>query len=59
MEDSRILEDAGILQRLAHLHTGRIEDIAKIVSDMEPQMPSGDIQPSSLRRPEASAPIDG
>ena len=59
MEDSRILEDAGILQRLAHLHTGRIEDIAKIVSDMEPQMPSEDIQPSSLRRPEASAPIDG
>ena len=59
MEDSRILEDAGILQRLAHLHTGRIEDIAKIVSDMEPQMPSEDIQPSSLRRPETSAPIDG
>jgi|TARA_Y100000310_G_scaffold193550_1_gene193491 hypothetical protein len=36
MEDGRVLEDAGILQRLAHLHTGRIEDIAEIVSTMEP-----------------------
>ena len=37
MQDGRILEDAGMLQRLAHLHTGRVEDIAEIVSTMEPQ----------------------
>ena len=37
MEGGRILEDAGMLQRLAHLHTGRVEDIAEIVSTMEPQ----------------------
>ena len=38
MPDGRPLEDAGMLQRLAHLHTGRIEDLAEIVSTMEPQM---------------------
>jgi len=37
MPDGRPLEDAGMLQRLAHLHTGRIEDLAEIVSTMEPQ----------------------
>ena len=37
MQDGRPLEDAGMLQRLAHLHTGRIEDLAEIVSTMEPQ----------------------
>ena len=37
MQDGRVLEDAGMLQRLAHLHTGRVEDIAEIVSTMEPQ----------------------
>ena len=36
MQDGRELEDAGMLQRLAHLHTGRIEDLAEIVSTMEP-----------------------
>ena len=36
-QDGRELEDAGMLQRLAHLHTGRIEDLAEIVSTMEPQ----------------------
>ena len=35
-EDGRPLEDAGMLQRLAHLHTGRVEDLAEIVSTMEP-----------------------
>ena len=38
MEDGRILEDAGMLQTLAHLHTGRIEDLAEIVSTMEPSI---------------------
>tara|TARA_Y100000310_G_scaffold318945_1_gene373608 strand:+ start:111 stop:599 length:489 start_codon:yes stop_codon:yes gene_type:complete len=38
MEDGRILEDAGMLQTLAHLHTGRIEDLAEIVATMEPGM---------------------
>ena len=37
MQDGRPLEDAGMLQRLAHLHTGRIEDLAEIVSTMESQ----------------------
>ena len=37
MQDGRILEDAGMLQRLAHLHTGRVEDLAEIVSTMEPK----------------------
>ena len=37
MQDGRPLEDAGMLQRLAHLHTGRIEDLAEIVSTMEPE----------------------
>ena len=40
MEDGRPLEDAGMLQRLAHLHTGRIEDLAEIVSTMEPKRSS-------------------
>ena len=37
MQDGRPLEDAGMLQKLAHLHTGRIEDLAEIVSTMEPK----------------------
>ena len=45
MQDGRQLEDAGMLQRLAHLHTGRIEDLAEIVSTMEPkQSPQQDPQ---------------
>ena len=38
MQDGRPLEDAGILQKLAHLHTGRIEDLVEIVSTMEPKV---------------------
>ena len=49
MRDGRILEDAGMLQRLAHLHTGRIEDLAEIVSTMEPQQSPQ--QDSQFRRP--------
>ena len=49
MQDGRPLEDAGMLQKLAHLHTGRIEDLAEIVSTMEPkQAPQQDPQ---FRRP--------
>tara|TARA_R110000824_G_scaffold265861_1_gene454793 strand:- start:84 stop:569 length:486 start_codon:yes stop_codon:yes gene_type:complete len=57
MQDGRPLEDAGMLQRLAHLHTGRIEDLAEIVSTMDPQMsqqqqpqfrdPAGYVRPPS------------
>jgi len=49
MEDGRPLEDAGMLQRLAHLHTGRVEDLAEIVSTMEPKMSPQ--QGSQYRRP--------
>jgi len=35
-QEGALLEDAGILQSLAHLHTGRIEDLVEIVSTMEP-----------------------
>jgi len=38
MEGGALLEDAGILQSLAHLHTGRIEDLIEIVETMNPQM---------------------
>ena len=49
MQDGRPLEDAGMLQKLAHLHTGRIEDLAEIVSTMEPKRsPQQDPQ---FRRP--------
>ena len=49
MQDGRELEDAGMLQRLAHLHTGRIEDLAEIVSTMEPA--TSPMQQSDFRRP--------
>ena len=49
MQDGRILEDAGMLQRLAHLHTGRIEDLAEIVSIMDPGV--SPVQQSEFRRP--------
>ena len=39
-EDGRALEDAGMLQRLAHLHTGRIEDLITIVESNADDMPS-------------------
>ena len=48
-EDGRELEDAGMLQRLAHLHTGRIEDLAEIVSTMEPSV--SPMQPAEFREP--------
>ena len=54
MENGRLLEDAGVLQKLAHLHTGRIEDLIDIVSVMEPE--ATPFQPSEFRRPEGSVP---
>ena len=54
-EDSRELEDAGMLQKLAHLHTGRIEDLADIVSTMEtkapPANPGAPMNPAEFKRP--------
>ena len=35
--EGALLEDAGILQKLAHLHTGRIEDLVEIVETMAPE----------------------
>ena len=49
MQEGRLLEDAGMLQKLAHLHTGRVEDIAEIVSTMEPQQSPQ--QDPEFRRP--------
>ena len=55
MQDGRPLEDAGMLQRLAHLHTGRIEDLAEIVSTMEPKRSPERIipfrEPAGYQRP--------
>ena len=51
LEDGRLLEDAGMLQRLAHLHTGRIEDIAELIKGMEPK--KSPLNPSAqFKRPE-------
>ena len=47
--EGALLEDAGILQSLAHLHTGRVEDLVEIVETMEPRI-SAQCQ-SSPRRP--------
>ena len=49
MQDGRPIEDAGMLQKLAHLHTGRIEDLVEIVATMEPAVsPQKDLE---FRRP--------
>tara|TARA_R100001530_G_scaffold84941_1_gene59178 strand:+ start:81 stop:614 length:534 start_codon:yes stop_codon:yes gene_type:complete len=34
MQDGPLLEDAGLLQSLAHLHTGRIEDLIEIAENI-------------------------
>jgi hypothetical protein len=49
MENGRLLEDAGTLQTLAHLHTGRLEDITEIVSGMDPGI--SPMEQSQFRRP--------
>ena len=57
-----LIEDSGILQKLAHLHTGRIEDLIEIVASnaqdmqpapqgmpgMAPQQPAPPVQDESL-----------
>lgn len=48
-EDGRLLEDASSLQKLAHLHTGRVEDLIEIVSTLDPQETA--FQQAEYRRP--------
>ena len=45
-ENQAMIEDAGLLQDLAHLHTGRIEDLIEIVGDLDPG-----IKPSDANMP--------
>jgi hypothetical protein len=35
--EGALLEDAGMIQKLAHLHTGRIEDLMEIVASIAPE----------------------
>ena len=50
--DGRELEDAGMLQKLSHLHTGRIEDLITIVeSNADDIPPQGD---PSMMAPQAA-----
>ena len=41
VREALLLEDASLLQKLAHLHTGRIEDIMEIVKLEQVDQPSG------------------
>ena len=50
-EKQALLEDAGLLQDLAHLHTGRIEDLVEIVNSLDPGM-----TPSTANMPYDQAP---
>ena len=38
--DANLLEDAGTMQRLAHLHTGRLEDLVEIIDSYADQVTS-------------------
>ena len=51
-EEGRVIEDAGILQRLLNKHTGKLEDIYSMVGDYSPEPLSADrnIKESELRR---------
>ena len=51
-EEGRVIEDAGILQRLLNKHTGKLEDIYSMVGDYSPEPLSKDsnIKPSEYRR---------
>ena len=51
-----LLEDAGILQSLAHLHTGRIEDIIEIVEAVEPVASGGTPPMSPMQQPQFREP---
>lgn len=48
-EDGRLLEDAGMIQSLAHLHTGRIEDLIEIAKNLDPKQTP--FKQSEFRRP--------
>ena len=50
-EKQALLEDAGLLQDLEHLHTGRIEDLVEIVNSLDPG-----ITPSTSNMPYDQAP---
>jgi len=52
-QEGALLEDAGMIQRLAHLHTGRIEDLIEIVGTMDSGAYQGRSQPQNIpfRRP--------
>ena len=56
MQDGRVLEDAAMIQRLAHLHTGRVEDLVDIVSIMEVPAGVSAFTASEPRRPQGSMP---
>ena len=51
-EESRLLEDSGILQRILNKHTGRLDDARKIVGDYSPEPLNADtrIKESKYRR---------
>ena len=49
--EGALIRDAGLLQDLAHLHTGRMEDIIRIVEDMDIQMPQQQMNPGMQQPP--------
>ena len=58
--EGALIQNAGIIQKLAHLHTGRIEDLIEIVESnaqevpaMPQGMPGGAPQPAPMQGPES------
>ena len=51
-----LLEDAGIIQRLAHLHTGRIEDLVDIVDALAQEQPGTPDQ--GMQAPMQAPPVE-
>jgi hypothetical protein len=56
MQESSLLQKAANIQSLAHLHTGRIEDLIDIVESIAPDGLGGTVQP---RTPPPSSPPNG
>jgi hypothetical protein len=51
LEESNLLEDSGILQRLLNKHTGRLEDVYDMVGDYSPEpLEEAKISKSEYRR---------
>ena len=50
--EAALLEDSGLLQKLAHLHTGRIEDIVEIVRSIAPENQPQPQQPQQQPQPQ-------